>query len=56
MSTGASRQPSDGIKPFKIQVSDADLEDLKLRLNQTRWANELPNSGDDYGLTVQYVR
>ena len=28
---------SDEIRPFKMQVSDADLKDLKKRLRATRW-------------------
>lgn len=44
------------IRPFKISVPQADLDDLKERLKRTRWANELSDAGDDYGLTVKYVK
>jgi len=47
---------SSKIKPFKIQIPDSDLEDLKLRLERTRWPNELLDAGEDYGLTVDYLK
>ena len=47
---------SSKIKPFKIQIPDSDLEDLKRRLERTRWPNELLDAGDDYGLTVDYLK
>ncbi len=47
---------SSKIKPFKIQIPDSDLEDLKRRLERTRWPNELFNAGEDYGLTVDYLK
>jgi hypothetical protein len=33
---------SGGIEPFRIEVPQADLDDLADRLARTRWANELP--------------
>ena len=30
------------IRPFRIQIPQADLDDLADRLARTRWANELP--------------
>ena len=30
------------IRPFRIQIPQADLDDLADRLGRTRWANELP--------------
>ncbi|MDD3754686.1 MAG: epoxide hydrolase N-terminal domain-containing protein, partial [Methanobacterium sp.] len=47
---------SSKIKPFKIQIPDSDLEDLKRRLERTRWPNELFDAGEDYGLTVDYLK
>jgi len=31
---------SEEIKPFKIYVSDAELDDLKRRLRATRWPDK----------------
>ena len=33
------------IEPFRIQVPEAVLEDLKRRLERTRWPEEIPGSG-----------
>ena len=33
---------SEEIKPFRIEIPQADLDDLHHRLTHTRWANELP--------------
>ncbi len=30
------------IQPFKIAISQADLDDLRDRLARTRWPNQLP--------------
>jgi hypothetical protein len=34
---GLGATMGDEIRPFKIHVSEADLEDLKKRLRATRW-------------------
>jgi epoxide hydrolase len=58
---------SQEIRPFRIQVPQADLDDLAERLARTRWANELPTDpshpqhglvppGWEYGVPVGYVR
>ena len=65
--TGADRPETD-IRPFRIEVPRADLEDLRDRLARTRWANELPAEtfraetqtgpvapGWEYGVPVDYV-
>ncbi len=44
------------IRPFRIEIPQADLDDLANRLRRTRWANELPGVGDDYGVPVELVR
>src|SRR5437667_8987068 len=36
------------VVPFKIQVPDAVLEDLKHRLEQARFADEIPDANWDY--------
>jgi epoxide hydrolase len=42
--------------PFKVQVSDEDLADLKRRLRQTRWPDQLPETGWAYGTDTAYLR
>ncbi|GAA4197299.1 hypothetical protein GCM10022252_46010 [Streptosporangium oxazolinicum] len=44
------------IKPFRIDVPQARLDDLHDRLDRTLWPDELPGAGWDYGVPVEYVR
>jgi pimeloyl-ACP methyl ester carboxylesterase len=44
------------IEPFRIAVPDADLDDLRLRLREARWPDQLPDSGWDYGADYEYLR
>ncbi len=43
------------IRPFVIDVGQAELEDLQARLAGTRLTDELPGSGSDYGVSVERV-
>ncbi|WP_137290365.1 epoxide hydrolase family protein [Natronorubrum halophilum] len=45
-----------GIQPFDIEVPQRDLEDLSERLAHTRWPDELPDAGWDYGVSLEYLR
>ena len=47
---------SDDITPFRIDIPDADLDDLRQRLRQTRWPD--PETVDDWsqGIPLAYVR
>ena len=46
----------DEIRPFKIDVSNADLEDLKKRLRATRWPD--PQTVPDWSeaIPLEYVQ
>jgi microsomal epoxide hydrolase len=44
------------IHPFRIEVPEADLDDLKARLGRTRWPDQLDGVGWDYGIPLDYVR
>src|SRR5262245_36716410 len=44
------------VVPFKIQVPDAVLADLKRRLAQARFADEFPDAGWDYGTNLAYLK
>jgi epoxide hydrolase len=44
------------ISPFRIDVPQADLDDLRGRLARTRWPDELPGAGWDYGIPLEYTR
>ena len=56
---------TDTISPFRIDIDQADLDDLQQRLARTRWAEELPVGdaapgpvppGWEYGVPVGYVQ
>jgi len=44
------------VQPFKIEVPEETLADLKERLGQTRWPDELPGTGWDYGTNMAYLK
>jgi pimeloyl-ACP methyl ester carboxylesterase len=44
------------IEPFRIDIPQADLDDLADRLARTRWPDELPDAGDVYGLPLRRMR
>jgi epoxide hydrolase len=44
------------VRPFRIEVPEADLVDLRDRLERTRWPDELPGVGDGYGVPLDLVR
>ena len=44
------------MQPFEIAVSDAVLDDLRQRLGQTRWPDEMPGVGWDYGSNLDYIK
>ena len=50
MSTGTP------IRPFRIDIPRADLDDLKQRLRRTRWPNELPGTGWSRGVPLDYLK
>jgi epoxide hydrolase len=45
-----------GIRPFHIDIPQAGLDDLNTRLARTRWPDELPGAGWDYGIPLEYVK
>jgi pimeloyl-ACP methyl ester carboxylesterase len=45
-----------GIEAFSIPYSQAAVEDLRARLVRTRWVDEIPGSGSEYGMDLGYMR
>jgi pimeloyl-ACP methyl ester carboxylesterase len=43
-------------EPFRIDIPQADLDDLKSRLARTRWPEQLGNVGWSYGVEREYLR
>jgi epoxide hydrolase len=44
------------IQPFRIAIPQADLDDLRTRLAHTRWPDQLPGVGWDYGIPLEVVQ
>lgn len=47
---------TDTIHPFELQIPESELDDLRDRLARTRWPEELPGVGWDYGVPLGYLR
>lgn len=43
-------------EPFTVAVPDAVLADLRSRLERTRWPDQLPGTGWDYGTDTAYLK
>lgn len=43
------------VRPFRIEISDTDLNDLQNRLGHARWPAELPDVGWSRGVPVGYL-
>jgi epoxide hydrolase len=46
----------DTIEEFRIDIGQAELDDLRDRLARTRWPDQLPGVGWDYGIALEDVR
>jgi pimeloyl-ACP methyl ester carboxylesterase len=44
------------IKPFKIKIPQSQVDDLQTRLAMTRFTDEIPGSGSDYGVRLEWVK
>ena len=44
------------VQPYRIHVPDETLQDLQHRLARTRWPDEIPGSGWDYGSNLDYIK
>jgi pimeloyl-ACP methyl ester carboxylesterase len=53
--TSAAKYPND-IRPFRIETSQSALDDLNQRLALTRWPDEIPGSGWNYGVPLNFVK
>jgi pimeloyl-ACP methyl ester carboxylesterase len=49
-------ETSTDIRPFRIDVPQADLDDLRDRLARTRWPSELSGVGWSRGVPVDYLK
>ena len=44
-----------GLRPYRINVPQADIDDLRDRLARTRWARDLPGTGWERGVPAGYL-
>jgi epoxide hydrolase len=54
--TDTSHETADGLRPFRVAVPQAALDDLRERLARTRWPDELPGVGWSRGVPLGYLR
>ena len=47
---------STDLRPFTINVPDAVLDDLRARLSNTRWPDEIEGQGWTYGTNLAYLK
>jgi microsomal epoxide hydrolase len=52
----SAQSPVPAIRPFRIQASDEALRDLRERLARTRFPDEIPGTGWEYGSDLAYVK
>lgn len=52
----ADQNSTAAIRPFKMHVADSVLADLHRRLAETRWPDQLPGTGWEYGTDIEKVR
>jgi epoxide hydrolase len=53
---GAHMTDTTEIRPFRIDIPQADLDDLRERLARTRWPDELPGVGWSRGVPLDYLK
>lgn len=50
------KQVGEGIHPYKINVSQVELDDLETKLSLVRWPDDLPDVGWTRGVPVAYLQ
>ena len=53
---GQAMEHKDSIKPFKIEISEEVLKDLRERLERTRFPDQLEDVGWSYGTDLSYLK
>jgi hypothetical protein len=47
---------ADELETFRLDVPEAEFDDLRERIARTRWPDELPGVGWDYGVPLGYLK
>jgi epoxide hydrolase len=56
MADQAQTATDTSIRPFRLEVPQADLDDLRARLARTRWPDQPAGVGWSHGIPVEYLR
>ena len=56
MTTAQTAQTSTDIRPFRVDIPEEALDDLRRRLDRTRFPAPAPDDSWDYGTPVSYLR
>ncbi|MDB1088630.1 epoxide hydrolase [Streptomyces sp. ACA25] len=48
--------PGTEIRPFRVDIPQADIDDLRQRIGRTRWSPDLPDTGWERGVPTAYLR
>jgi epoxide hydrolase len=51
-----ANEASQDVRPFTVAVSQESLDDLRSRLDRTRWTSDIPGSGSDYGVSLPWLQ
>lgn len=54
--TNGADRSGEAFRPFRIEIPQAELDDLHDRLTRTRWPGELPGVGWSRGVPVGYLK
>lgn len=54
--SGVGMTADDAIEPFELSVTDAEIDDLRARLEKARWPDQLPDAGWSYGTNLEYLQ
>src|SRR2546430_382296 len=54
--SAGSDRPDPSLHPFRIDIPQADLDDLRDRLARTRWPDTLPGTGWSRGVPLDYLK
>jgi epoxide hydrolase len=54
--TDRDNNTSAEVRPFRIEIPQAELDDLRDRLDRTRWPSEIPGVGWSRGVPLDYLK
>ncbi|PWI13426.1 epoxide hydrolase [Streptomyces sp. Act143] len=56
MTSARTDRSTESIRPYRIDIPQSDLDDLRARLDRTRWPDDLSATGWAYGVPADYLR